>query len=127
MSGRLFHLALPGPWRSAEPAADWAPPSLASEGFLHFSFAEQLAGTLEAHFAGQDEVWLLEIDPNGLGEDLKLEPSRGGADFPHLYRALRRDEILGWWRLVRAADGRLAAPELDGDARLTGAPPTGPA
>jgi len=126
MSTRLFHFVLPSPWRAAEPSADWAPPSLAGEGFLHLSFAEQLAGTLDVHFEGQDEVWLLEVDPNGLGEDLKLEPSRGGADFPHLYRALRRDEVLGWWRLTRAADGHLAPPELSGEARRPGAPPTGP-
>lgn len=123
---RLFHFVLPEAWRAAHASGDWAPPSLASEGFLHFSFAEQLAGTLTVHFEGKDEVWLLEVDPQSLGDALRLEASRGGAEFPHLYRALRRDEVLGWWPLTRAADGPLLPPDLDADGRHPGAPPLAP-
>jgi uncharacterized protein (DUF952 family) len=114
MSERLFHLVLPADWRAADPAAPWAPPSLASEGFLHLSFARQLQGTLEVHFAAADEVWLLEVDPEAVAADLALEPSRGGELFPHLHRALGREEVLGWWRLVRDDGGALRAPDLEG-------------
>lgn len=127
MSERLFHLVLPADWRAADPTAPWAPPSLASEGFLHLSFARQLQGTLEVHFATADEVWLLEVDPDAVAADLALEPSRGGQLFPHLHRALGREEVLGWWRLVRDDDGALSPPELDaphgdGGGRLEGPP-----
>lgn len=114
MSERLFHLVLPADWCAADPTAPWAPPSLASEGFLHLSFARQLQGTLEVHFATADEVWLLEVDPEAVAADLALEPSRGGELFPHLHRALGREEVLGWWRLVRNDGGTLTAPDLEG-------------
>ena len=126
---RLFHLVLPGAWAAADPAAAWAPPSLASEGFVHLSFAHQRAGTLAAHFAATGEsLWLLEVDAAALGPELVLEPSRGGQDFPHLYRALARAEVLGHWPLRREADGTWRLPDLahaadaDDPARALGAP-----
>lgn len=82
----------------------WNPPSLASQGFVHLSFAEQLAGTLEAHFHANDELVLLELEPARLGLALRYEPSRGGALFPHLYRELRREDVLRHWPLTSSID-----------------------
>jgi uncharacterized protein (DUF952 family) len=124
VSDRLFHLVLPGPWREADPTAPWAPPSLAEEGFLHFSFAHQLEGTLALHFRGVEEVWLLELDPESVADRLLLEPSRGGEDFPHLHRALGREEVLGWWSLRREGSGPLPLPDLAAPPPRRGAPPT---
>ncbi len=84
---RLFHLV---------PVADGAPPqsgtlespSLATEGFVHLSFLDQLQGTLDTHFSGVEKVVVLEIDRESVHAELRFEPSRGGALFPHLYRAL---------------------------------------
>ena len=78
-------------------------PSLASEGFVHLSFEHQLGGTLETHFADAARVLLLEISRPSVLEDLRLESSRGGADFPHLYRALdtrrREGDVTECWAL----------------------------
>lgn len=99
---RLFHvmgardtagLVLPG--------GTWRPPSLASEGFVHLSFAAQIEGTLTAHFAGVDSADLLEIDPGSAGAALRYETSRAGALFPHLYRELRAADIKRLWPLRR--------------------------
>ncbi|WP_428926148.1 DUF952 domain-containing protein [Marinibacterium sp. SX1] len=79
-----------------------APVDLA-DGFIHFSTAEQARETAAKHFAGQDDLVLAAVDTAPLGEDLKWEPSRGGALFPHLYRALRRDEIA--WTAPLPLDG----------------------
>jgi uncharacterized protein (DUF952 family) len=125
---RLFHLVEPGAWSAAAPREAWAPASLAREGFVHLSLAHQLAGTLEAHFPAGEALWLLEVDPRPLGAGLRLEPSRDGALFPHLQRALRRAEILGHWRLGRDAAGRWRLPRLgpaasaDAPQRSAGAP-----
>ena len=59
-----------------------APVDLA-DGFVHFSTAEQAAETAAKHFAGETDLVLL-----------ALEPSRGGALFPHLYRALEIGDVL---------------------------------
>lgn len=72
-----------------------APVDLA-DGYIHFSTAEQLPGTLAKHFAGEDGLVLLALNAETL-EPLKWEPSRGGALFPHLYRALQREDV-AWTR-----------------------------
>ncbi|MEZ6013807.1 MAG: MqnA/MqnD/SBP family protein [Planctomycetota bacterium] len=72
----------------------WAPPSLATEGFVHLSFASQVQGTLAAHFQGATDVRVLELSSEHINDALVLEPSRGGAHFPHLYRALEPRDVL---------------------------------
>ena len=61
-----------------------------TDGYIHFSTAEQAAETAAKHFAGQTDLVLLQVDSDALGEGLKWEPSRGGALFPHLYAELDR-------------------------------------
>lgn len=70
-----------------------APIDLA-DGFIHFSTAQQAAETAAKHFAGVDGLMLAALDADTFGDQLKWEVSRGGALFPHLYRTLRRDEVL---------------------------------
>jgi uncharacterized protein (DUF952 family) len=100
---RTFHLL---PWadyealRAGGEGAEHRPASLQTEGFVHLSFAEQLADTLRLHFAGAGRLALLELDPPRLGEALLCEPSRGGALFPHLYRALRASDVRAAWPLA---------------------------
>ena len=60
----------------------------ARDGFIHFSTAAQVNGTQARHFAGRDDLLLLEVDAAALGDKLVYEPSRGGALFPHLYDSL---------------------------------------
>lgn len=82
-----------------------APIDLA-DGYIHLSTADQLAGTLAKHFAGETGLMLLELDSDTL-HPLKWEPSRGGALFPHLYRDLRRNDILRETPLQPGPDGRM--------------------
>lgn len=69
-----------------------APVDLA-DGYIHFSTAAQAAETAAKHFAGAEGLILAAIDTNVLGEALKWEVSRGGAEFPHLYRDLALSEV----------------------------------
>ncbi|MBU3259219.1 DUF952 domain-containing protein [Roseovarius sp. PS-C2] len=64
-----------------------------SDGYIHFSTAEQAPETAAKHFAGEDGLMLLAIETDRLGDALKWEPSRGGALFPHLYRELRLEDV----------------------------------
>ena len=73
-----------------------APVDLA-DGFVHFSTAAQACETAAKHFAGEDGLMLLAVEAEALGVDLKWEPSRGGALFPHLYRVLRMTDV-AWAR-----------------------------
>ncbi len=86
-----------------------APVDLA-DGFIHFSTADQAAGTAAKHFAGEAGLVLLALEPDALGPALKWEPSRGGQLFPHLYRALALDDVL-WEAPPPLLDGAHVFPE----------------
>ena len=69
-----------------------APVDLA-DGFIHFSTSTQVVETAAKHFGGEPDLVLVAVEADTLGTDLKWEPSRGGALFPHLYRALRMADV----------------------------------
>ena len=70
-----------------------------ADGYIHFSTASQVVQTATKHFAGKDNLVLLEIDEQKLGANLKFEPSRGGDLFPHLYGSLSLNEVATNWPL----------------------------
>ncbi|WP_460274031.1 DUF952 domain-containing protein [Celeribacter sp. ULVN23_4] len=80
-----------------------APVDLA-DGYVHFSTAAQVKETAAKWFAGEENLFLLALESDSLAPHLKWEPSRGGALFPHLYRALKRDDILWAKSLPLAPD-----------------------
>ncbi|MWB77775.1 DUF952 domain-containing protein [Pseudooceanicola sp. 216_PA32_1] len=85
-----------------------APVDLA-DGYVHFSTAAQAAETAAKHFAGAEGLVLLAVEADSLGEALQWEPSRGGALFPHLYRALSLSDVL-WCRDLPLVDGAHVFP-----------------
>ena len=70
------------------------------DGFIHFSAAHQLAGTVAKHFSGQTNLVLISIDPKRLGGRLRWEPSRDGDLFPHLYGPLSLNAVIESRELV---------------------------
>jgi len=72
---------------------DGAPIDLA-DGFIHFSTAAQAGVTADKYFAGLNGLMLIAFEADKMGAALKWEPSRGGDLFPHLYRPLKRAEML---------------------------------
>ncbi len=66
-----------------------------ADGFIHLSAAHQVEGTLRKHFAGQNLLVRLTVDPSRLPHGtLRWEVSRGGARFPHLYGPLPRAAVI---------------------------------
>jgi uncharacterized protein (DUF952 family) len=82
------------------------------DGFIHFSTASQVAGTVAKHFALQTGLFLIAIDAEALGEALKWEPSRGGELFPHLYGELDIGAVTKILDLRARSDGSHDIPEL---------------
>lgn len=64
-----------------------------ADGYVHFSTPAQAAETAAKHFEGEEDLWLLGLEADTLGDALRWEPSRGGALFPHLYRPLQLSDV----------------------------------
>lgn len=102
----IFKILRPDEWRTFSSARRFeGSADDVRDGFIHFSTATQVAGTLSRHFASEAEVVILRVARARLGDALRWEPSRQGALFPHLYRALRMEEVAETWTLKREADG----------------------
>jgi uncharacterized protein (DUF952 family) len=100
-------------WTEAERAGVFRGAAIdLTDGFIHFSTAEQAQETAAKHFAGQDDLLLIAVDAEALGPALKWEPSRGGALFPHLYGAMRLHDVRWAKPLPLGPDGRHQFPPL---------------
>lgn len=83
-----------------------APIDLA-DGFIHFSTAGQVMETAAKHFADDSDLVLVAVDADRLAPNLKWEVSRGGALFPHLFRALTLDDVVWDTSLPLGASGHI--------------------
>ena len=81
-----------------------------TDGYIHFSTAEQLRETVKKHFAGQTDLLLVGVEVDRLGDELKWEPSRGGALFPHLYAPLSIDSVVMTQDMPVGEDGKHIIP-----------------
>ena len=75
------------------------------DGFIHFSKADQLTGTLQKHFRHRDNLLLVAFEAARLAEHLRWEVSRNGELFPHLYAALAVAQALWVRPLITGTDG----------------------
>src|SRR5688572_8529355 len=82
------------------------------DGYIHFSTAEQVAETAAKHFAGVEGLRLVAVDADAVGAELKWEPSRDGALFPHLYAPLSLANVLWVKDLPLGASGQHMFPDL---------------
>ena len=82
---RIFHIIEPATWNRLQGASHYSAPSLADEGFIHASTSEQLAGTLARHYAGREDLKILELDIAELDCDLRWEMAGDRGPYPHLY------------------------------------------
>lgn len=114
----VYHLAPASSLRRVRRQGEYAPPSLAAEGFIHCTATPELTLQVAAdYFANVVEpLIVLAIDPTKLSARLVFEaPARiagggtrhlaSGALFPHLYGALNLDAVIGAGVLARAGDG----------------------
>jgi uncharacterized protein (DUF952 family) len=102
----IYHLATPAAWNNT--AHDYRADSLDSEGFIHCSFADQVARSANRFYAGADALLVLHIDPQRLTSPLKVEAAGSGELFPHVYGPINRAAVVRAEALRRGADGAWA-------------------
>ena len=91
-----------GGWRGSAPDL--------ADGFIHLSAAAELTGTVDKWFAGCTGLMVAAIDLAVLGDEVRWEPSRGGALFPHVYGTLGPDHVLATCALTRDSAGEVERP-----------------
>ena len=112
MADLIYKICPESLWGQAESAGrfDGAPVDLA-EGYIHFSTAAQVRETAARHFAGQPGLLLISVGAKALGADLRFEPSRSGALFPHLYGSLPLSAVRAVRPLPVGADSTHIFPD----------------
>lgn len=109
----LLHL-VPASSFDADDATPYAPPSLATEGFVHCSTVDQVAGTARLLFAGTADLLLLVIDPRRLDDaEVRWEDTYGiGQEFPHVHGPIPRDAIVEVRPYPPGRGGRWSRPDV---------------
>ena len=110
---RIYKICPVAAWREAERRGVYrGSADDARDGFIHFSAASQVAGTAARHFSGQNDLLLIEVDAEALGDRLRWERSRNDELFPHLYGELGLGAVRAVRDLPVRPDGTHDVPEL---------------
>lgn len=110
---KIYKICVASAWREAERQGVYrGSADDARDGFIHFSTAPQVAETVRKHFFGQRALFLIEVDADALGVDLRWERSRNEELFPHLYGELDFGAVIAVVSLNMRADGDHDIPEL---------------
>lgn len=86
-----------------------APVDLA-DGYIHLSTGAQVTETVDKHFAGQADLYVVALDLSALGATVRWEPSRGGQLFPHVYADLPLSAAIAWQVIERDSGGAVILP-----------------
>lgn len=103
---RIYKILPRTEWTAAQAAGVFTGSAVdLADGYIHFSTAAQAAETARRHFAGKDDLVVLAIEADDLGQALVWEASRGGDLFPHLYGHLPVTRVLAVTEAPLAGDG----------------------
>jgi uncharacterized protein (DUF952 family) len=110
---KIYKICPASAWREAERQGVYlGSADDARDGFIHFSTAAQVPETLRKHYFGQRALFLVEIDSDALGSELRWERSRNEELFPHLYGELDLGAVIMVMNLNIRSDGGHDVPEL---------------
>jgi len=82
----IYHITPRSNWLAAQETGEYSAASLETEGFIHCSQLQQIAGAANRYYQGQADLVILCIDPDKLTAQLVYENTTGGSEpFPHVY------------------------------------------
>lgn len=109
----VYRLCHRDDWRAAERAGAFTGGADdVRDGFIHLSSADQVEDSARRHYAGVRPLMLLAVDGARVSGDLRWEPSRGGALFPHLYGTIPLEAVLSALPLSEDGEGNPIFPPL---------------
>ena len=90
----IYHIVLPEVWEKFKGEYEYEAESLATEGFIHCSYRNQLDAVLERYYSGAEKVLILHINPHYLLAPLVAEPSTNREIYPHIYGKINKPAIV---------------------------------
>ena len=111
--GIIYHMASVPDWEQARRDGQYTTSthgrSLAEEGFIHGSTADQLAAIANMIYKGLPDLVVLVIDTDRVRPEIRYEHVPGwDAPFPHIYGPLNADAVMGTRPLVPGPDGEFS-------------------
>ena len=112
---RLFHIALKADWEQASAEGSYRVSTLGRQledvGFIHLSFAHQVKLVADTFYRGRDDLLLVELDPDGLADHVRVEAVPGADEaFPHLYAPIAPGDVIATRPLDPRPDGSFDPP-----------------
>ncbi len=105
----LFHITTRADYADAQAQGQYLPPPFAVDGFVHCSFAHQVAPVANRFYREGEDLIVLKIDPARLQANVVCENLEGGAElFPHVYGPITLDSVVKVTGLRRTEDGAWA-------------------
>jgi uncharacterized protein (DUF952 family) len=91
----IYHVVHKADWQKALQQGSYEAASLATEGFIHASKINQVAGVLDRYYKGQKDLLVLHIDENKLSSVFiyEIAPSVN-EEFPHIYGPVNLEAVL---------------------------------
>lgn len=86
-------------------SGEFRPPTLQAEGFVHLSFAHQVAWVANQFLNSVPQLWVAEIDPARLTAEVRVEDPGIGQGFPHLYGPIQQQAVRRIFSLSRSGSG----------------------
>lgn len=121
MAEAIYHVCPKPAWKKAERRGVYeGSDDDLRDGFIHFSTGDQVVESVEKHRKGEKGLVIVAADPDELYPQLRWEPSRRGALFPHFYGEFRVERALFVKDLPLGEDGRHVFPELEHAGELPG-------
>jgi uncharacterized protein (DUF952 family) len=109
--GLIFHITTASDWAQAQAAGEYTTSTrgktLAEQGFIHGSTAEQVAPVANMIYKGLTDLLVLVIDTDRVQPEVRFERVPGWDDpFPHIYGPLNADAVVETWPLDPGPGGR---------------------
>lgn len=90
----IYHISLPENWEKFKGKPSYQADSLATEGFIHCSYEQQLPAVLKRYYSGAERVMILKLDTAKLLSKLVEEPSTNNEIYPHIYGRINQNAIV---------------------------------
>jgi uncharacterized protein (DUF952 family) len=91
----IYHVTNNTDWAKAQEQGFHSAASLETEGFIHCSRPEQVAGVLKRYFTGVPGLLLLNIDEEKLTAPWKYEMAPSvQEEFPHIFGPINLDAVI---------------------------------